>query len=67
MKSKVVERLLNTMPERIKKEVDKRVDNLFRYCQSQIEGNDKCDTQCEHCKEYYSPLENEPKGDGGRG
>lgn len=34
----------------------------FRYCQSQIEDNGKCETQCEHCKEYYAPLENEPKG-----
>lgn len=37
----------------------------FRYCQSQIEDNGKCETQCEHCKEYYAPLENEPKGVGG--
>ena len=36
----------------------------FRYCQSQIEDNGKCETQCEHCKEYYAPLENEPKGAG---
>ncbi len=34
----------------------------FRYCQSQIEDNGKCEIQCEHCKEYYAPLENEPKG-----
>jgi hypothetical protein len=27
------------------------------YCQSQIEGNRKCKDQCEHCKEYYEPLE----------
>jgi hypothetical protein len=31
----------------------------FRYCQSQIEDNGKCKEQCEHCKEYYAPLENE--------
>jgi hypothetical protein len=31
----------------------------FRYCQSQIEDNGKCETQCEHCKEYYAPLEND--------
>ena len=36
----------------------------FKYCQSQIEDNGKCETQCEHCKEYYAPLENEPKGAG---
>jgi len=34
----------------------------FKYCQSQIEDNGKCETQCEHCKEYYAPLENEPTG-----
>jgi hypothetical protein len=27
------------------------------YCQSDIEGNRKCTNQCEHCKEYYKPLE----------
>lgn len=27
------------------------------YCQSEIEGNRKCTHQCEHCKEYYKPLE----------
>ena len=27
------------------------------YCQSEIEMEDKCDEQCEHCKEYYKPLE----------
>lgn len=27
------------------------------YCQSEIEGNRKCINQCEHCKEYYKPLE----------
>lgn len=36
----------------------------FRYCQSQIEDNGKCKEQCGHCKEYYAPLENEPKGAG---
>jgi hypothetical protein len=27
------------------------------YCQSEIEDNRKCTHQCEHCKEYYKPLE----------
>lgn len=27
------------------------------YCQSNIELKDKCKVQCEHCKEYYKPLE----------
>lgn len=31
----------------------------FKYCQSEIEDNGKCKIQCEHCKEYYKPLENE--------
>lgn len=29
----------------------------FKYCQSEIEDNEKCKLQCEHCKEYYKPLE----------
>ena len=32
------------------------VSRLF-YCQSEIEGNRKCKHQCDHCKEYYKPLE----------
>lgn len=43
------------------------LDKSFRYCQRQIEDNGKCDIQCEHCKEYYAPLENEPKGAGAGG
>jgi len=27
------------------------------YCQYEIEMEDKCNEQCEHCKEYYRPLE----------
>lgn len=29
------------------------------YCQSAIEGwkDSKCDIQCDHCYEYYAPLE----------
>jgi len=27
------------------------------YCQSDIEGERKCKKQCDHCKEYYKPLE----------
>ena len=27
------------------------------YCQSHIEDGGKCDSQCDHCKEYYKPLE----------
>lgn len=27
------------------------------YCQRSIEDEDKCDEQCEHCGEYYKPLE----------
>ena len=29
----------------------------FLYCQSQVETDDKCEVQCEHCKAYYAPLE----------
>jgi len=27
------------------------------YCQADIEGQRICDNQCDHCKEYYKPLE----------
>jgi hypothetical protein len=27
------------------------------YCQRDIEGESICDSQCEHCEEYYRPLE----------
>jgi len=27
------------------------------YCQSDIEMDGICDKQCDHCKEYYKPLE----------
>jgi len=27
------------------------------YCQREIEGQSKCTHQCDHCKEYYKPLE----------
>ena len=30
----------------------------FSYCQSQIEGNKFCKVQCDHCKLYFAPLEN---------
>lgn len=31
--------------------------NRSFYCQSEIEGKRKCKNQCEHCCEYYKPLE----------
>lgn len=27
------------------------------YCQREIEGESICNKQCDHCKEYYAPLE----------
>ena len=27
------------------------------YCQRDIEGESICEEQCDHCKEYYKPLE----------
>lgn len=30
-----------------------------KYCQREIESESECDTQCDHCKEYYAPPENE--------
>lgn len=32
------------------------VDYSFA-CQRSIEGNSGCDIQCDHCKQYYSPLQ----------
>jgi hypothetical protein len=36
-----------------------RLHNVVKsfYCQSNIEDGGKCDSQCDHCKEYYKPLE----------
>jgi hypothetical protein len=53
MKSKVVERLLNTMPERIKKEVDERMDEIIKTKEG-VGGNrvvnpnfiDSCPDEC---------------------
>jgi hypothetical protein len=33
----------------------------FYYCQREIEGESECKQQCNHCKEYYYPLEQERK------
>lgn len=33
------------------------VSNLF-HCQRQEEMESKCETQCEHCKEYYKGTDN---------
>ena len=35
--------------------------NKYHYCQNQIEGHRKCKEQCEHCKNYYKPLEEEKR------
>ena len=63
MKSKVVERILTNTPDWIKHKVDSFVElflsddgNKF-YCQRKIEGHHICKVQCDHCSEYYRPLE----------
>lgn len=33
----------------------------FCYCQTQIEGGKYCKKQCDHCKEYFAPLEEKQK------
>lgn len=33
----------------------------YYYCQNQIEGGKFCKTQCDHCNEYYQPLELEKR------
>lgn len=30
------------------------------YCQREIEGNLRCAYQCDHCRDYYQPLESKP-------
>lgn len=42
-------------------DISKILNNIFsfKYCQSEIEDNGKCSIQCNHCKKYYKPLENE--------
>jgi hypothetical protein len=32
---------------------------MMFYCQSEIESDSICQSQCEHCKEYYKPLKNQ--------
>ncbi|MBT3209889.1 MAG: hypothetical protein HN347_16215 [Bacteroidetes bacterium] len=34
-----------------------KAKRTFSYCQREIEGNKMCKEQCDHCKEYYAPLE----------
>ena len=29
----------------------------FNYCQRDIECGPKCKRQCDHCKNYYKPIE----------
>ncbi len=38
-------------------------DEVFYYCQLQIEQDKWCATQCDHCKKYYKPLEEERKNE----
>ena len=37
------------------------MEEKFYYCQSEIEFREKCTVQCNHCKIYYYPLEQERK------
>ena len=37
-------------------EEGKSINDKMFYCQSKIEGDKKCISQCEHCEEYYKPL-----------
>ena len=47
-----VKNLLDCLTDEQMDETDK--GSLF-YCQSDIETGDICDSQCDHCKEYYKP------------
>lgn len=37
------------------------MENKFYYCQIEAESQSKCTNQCNHCKVYYYPLEQERK------
>jgi hypothetical protein len=55
---------INNRPAQLKeiylKEHSKEEPALdFKYCKNEIEGGGKCTIQCDHCKEYYAPLEME--------
>ena len=50
----------NRQYKNTKREVKMNLDN-WSYCQSEIEDNGKCDAQCEHCEEYYKPIEPKTK------
>lgn len=46
--------------EEIAKEMIREMKDFgFRYCQSEIEDKARCKKQCNHCAEYYAPLDNE--------
>ena len=44
-----------------KSKIHKIMDGDFYYCQYQIENDEWCDVQCDHCREYYKPLEESKK------
>jgi hypothetical protein len=37
--------------------LDKNKPSPFYYCQRHIEGHKKCKKQCDHCYDYYKPLQ----------
>ena len=37
------------------------MEEKFRYCKREIEGQSSCKKQCNHCKIYYYPLEEDRK------
>ena len=43
--------------ELIEQVIDIMNEDEFGYCKHEIEGNRKCTIQCDHCKMYYKPLE----------
>jgi len=48
---------LEGVTTRIVENLDLQIVSKSFYCQSEIEGNKMCKEQCDHCKEYYKPLE----------
>ena len=71
--NKVMSDIIKEAFENIDPEAEKRLDEKLKngsesfglydvsewyHCQSEIEGNEECKEQCEHCKEYYKGTDN---------
>lgn len=41
----------------LQKRLESKNTSWHSYCQRAIEDETPCDSQCEHCKEYYAPIQ----------